>query len=315
MKRLRFGLLFLIVALYLPVATALSQTDHNADAQKTEQPEAIKPDAKPEGPPPSAHKPERSTEERGKHEEHCEYRGPAWFSGFYCFFALHDKFWVAFGTLILAVGTAILGFATVFLWRATRQLVLDAKEASQKQFTVSVLAANAAKETADTAKTQAEVARDTLFTMRAQLRAYLVVEADTIEDFETGRVTMGRFWIRNVGQTPPRDVIMATGVEVVPRGQIPTFDAPPADDLRAEPNARSANFFEQILTTKAATRVFRQDEIDAVLADRSRVCVGGRVYYKDIFGDEWRTDFLYVYSGPETRTMIPQQYQSGNRAT
>src|SRR4029077_2326717 len=48
MKRLRFGVLFLVVALSSPVAPALSQTDHNADAQKTERPETIKPDAKPE---------------------------------------------------------------------------------------------------------------------------------------------------------------------------------------------------------------------------------------------------------------------------
>ncbi|QIG96771.1 hypothetical protein [Bradyrhizobium sp. 6(2017)] len=307
MRRMRLGLLFLIAALYLPVMPTLSQTNHNPDTQKTEKPEA-KPGAKPESLAASTHEAERSAQDRSKHEEQCEYRGPAWFSGFYCFFALHDKFWVAFGTLVLAVGTGILGFATVFLWRATRQLVLDAKEASEKQFKVSMLAANAAK-------TQAEVARDTLLTMRAQLRAYLVVEADKIEGFEAGKITTGCFWVRNVGQTPPREVIMATGVEIARRGQIPTFDAPPSDVLRAETNARNAHFAEQISVKKAATRAFSQDEIDAVLADRSRVCVGGRVYYKDIFGGEWHTDFLYVYSGPETRTMIPEQYQTGNKAT
>ncbi|MGF6309790.1 hypothetical protein ABIB82_004213 [Bradyrhizobium sp. i1.8.4] len=315
MKRLRLGLLFLLAALYLLGAPTLAQTNHNPDAQKAEQPEGVKPDTKPESSATSTHEPERSTHDRDKHEEHCEYRGPTWFSGFYCFFALHDKFWVAFGTLILAVGTGILGFATVFLWRATRQLVLDAKEASDNQFKVSMLAANAAKETAATAKTQAEVARDTLLTMRAQLRAYLVVEADRIEDFEAGKVTIGHFWIRNVGQTLPRDVIMATGVEIAKRGQIPTFDAPPSDALRAEPNARNGLFAEQISVKKAANRVFSQGEIDDVLANRSRACVGGRVYYKDVFGGEWHTDFLYVYSGPETRTMIPEQYQTGNKAT
>jgi len=315
MVRTVFGLFFVVVAFAQPIS---AQTNHNADAKKTEQSEAIKPDAKPEGSAASTHETERSAQDRGEHEERCEYRGPAWFSGFYCFFALHDKFWVAFGTLILAVGTGILGFATVFLWRATRQLVLDAKEASEKQFEVSMLAAKAAKESADTAKIQAEVARDTLINMQdtaqRQLRAYLVVEARAIEDFEVGRITKGHFCIRNVGQTPPHDVIMATGVVIVPPKRIPVFDAPPSDKLRAEPNARRSYFADQIEVIKKAERTFSQPEIDSVIAGESRLCVGGRVYYKDVFNNEWHTDFLYAYSGPEIRTMIPDQYQTGNEA-
>jgi hypothetical protein len=183
----------------------------------------------------------------------------------------------------------------------------------------TTIAAQAAKESAVTAKMQAEVARDTLTTMqdtaKRQLRAYLVIEAGAIENFEPGKITTAHFWVRNVGQTPPHDVVMATGVVVAPRGLIPTFDKPSSDNLRAEPNARRGYFADQIEAKKDALRTFSQDEIDAVLADKSRLCVGGRVYYKDIFDNEWHTDFLYVYSGPETRTMIAEQYQTGNERT
>ncbi|MCP1851552.1 MULTISPECIES: hypothetical protein [unclassified Bradyrhizobium] len=191
--------------------------------------------------------------------------------------------------LSLKLGEALLAFVTVWLVLVTKALVDQTRELV----------------------TGAEA------TARRQLRAYLVVEADTLENFEAGKITCGRFNIRDVGQTPAHEVVMATGVVIVPRGYIPTFPAPPSTILRAEKNARSAYFGgDQIIHTKKdALRPFDQNEIDDVLADRSRVCVGGRVYYKDIFGYEWHTDFVFAYSGPETRTMIPEQYQTGNNAT
>jgi hypothetical protein len=189
--------------------------------------------------------------------------------------------------LTLKLGEALLAFVTVWLVLVTKALVDQTRE----------------------------LVKGAEATAQRQLRAYLVVEADVLEGFEAERITWAHFNIRNVGQTPAHEVIMATGVEIAPRGQIPTFPAPPSAVLRAQPNARSAYFADQLRAKKDALRPFNQGEIDAVLADRSRVCLGGRVYYKDVFGDEWHTDFVYVYSGPETRTMIPEQYQTGNEAT
>jgi hypothetical protein len=181
---------------------------------------------------------------------------------------------------VIALFTVILGVATWKLWRATDALVKGAEDTGKRQ-----------------------------------LRAYLVVEADVIMNFEADKITIGHFWIRNVGQTPPHDVIMATGVHIAPPRHTPVFDKPSSESLRAEANARRAYFAQQTEVHKNAARAFSQVEIDSVLAGESRLCVGGRVYYKDIFNNEWHTDFLYVYSGPETKTMIPAQYETGNDAT
>jgi hypothetical protein len=177
-------------------------------------------------------------------------------------------------------GEWLLSVVTLMLWGATVRLVRGSEKAAQQQ-----------------------------------LRAYLVVEARAIEDFEARLITKGHLCIRNVGQTPPHDVIMATGVAIAAPKHIPVFDKPSSDKLRAEPNARRSYFANQIEVIKKAERTFSQREIDSVIAGESRLCVGGRVYYKDVFNNEWHTDFLYVYSGPETRTMIPDQYQTGNEAT
>jgi len=243
------------------------------------------------------------------------------------FLESHDKSVIGGFTIVLAISTIGLWLATNKLWAAGErqfrhaQSEVDAANsrwsAQFNQISAQIEAleqsARAAEENLFQAKRLADNAE---LTTKRQLRAYLVVEADTLEDFEAGRITRGRFNIRNVGQTPAHEVIMATAVELALRGQIPNFPAPLSAVLRAEPNARSAYFGDQNLhVEKDALRPFNQVEIDAVLADQSRVCVGGRVYYKDVFGDEWHTDFLYVYSGPETRAMVPHQYWSGNKAT
>ena len=200
MKRLVL-LSLLAATLCLPAPPALTQANHDADAQKTEQPQAVRPDAKPEGPTSSAHEPEHGSNDRSKYEESCEYRGPTWFAGFYCFFALHDKFWVAFGTLILAVGTGVLGFATVFLWRATRDLVRDAKTTGAEQLKISVLAAEAAKESADVAKATLVSAN------RPWISADFAIDSDLIFNVSGTRITI-RYVMKNIGNTP--------GIRIVP---------------------------------------------------------------------------------------------------
>jgi hypothetical protein len=49
------------------------------------------------------------------------------------FTEVHDKVIVAAGTLLLAFFTIVLALATVFLWRATRDLVHDAQDKGERQ--------------------------------------------------------------------------------------------------------------------------------------------------------------------------------------
>jgi hypothetical protein len=241
---------------------------------------------------------EAATESQNAQSPDAELTGSAWLTkdagGFF-----------TFGLVIVGIGQAVLFFFQLSYMRTGMD---DA-----------AIAASAAKESADTAKIQAEVAHNTLITMQdtaqRQLRAYLVVEPRTIENFEAGMAATGHFCIRNVGQTPPHDVVMATGVEIARYPPLPAFGKPSAEALMAGPNARRGYFANSVEVAKDAERAFSQSEIDAVIAGRSRLYVGGRVYYKDVFNNEWYTDFLHAYYGPKTRTMIPEQCETGNEAT
>src|SRR5712691_2705855 len=72
---------------------ASTQTHHDHYAQNSEQPRAPSEDAQPPTTAASQDHPTNGSE----HEEYCRYNGPKWFAGFYCFFALNEKFWVSFG--------------------------------------------------------------------------------------------------------------------------------------------------------------------------------------------------------------------------
>ncbi len=122
----------LIVALLALFACdpSLGQTHANTSSQNAGQPEIV--DSRPDLKPSLATKSDTKSGSEHK-EEQCHYDGPHWFAGFYCFFAGHDKFWVSFGTLVLAAFTTILGFATIFLTRATNRLVSGAEQTSKRQ--------------------------------------------------------------------------------------------------------------------------------------------------------------------------------------
>lgn len=123
---------FLIVALFALFVSgpAFCESDANADVTKAGQPEAV--DSKRDNNSPAAISDDAKTGNRHK-EEKCHYDGPKWFASFYCFFAGHEKFWISFGTLVLAAFTTILGFATIFLARATKSLVTGAENTAQRQ--------------------------------------------------------------------------------------------------------------------------------------------------------------------------------------
>jgi hypothetical protein len=131
------GILFAAVVacnVLLPAHALSPHPNHYTQAQDTQQPSAqnAETDHGVGAGPTATSNGERGS--GGKDKEHeCGYRGPQWFSGFYCFFAGHEKFWISFGTVILAAFTTILGAATILLWRATRKLVAGAELTSEQQ--------------------------------------------------------------------------------------------------------------------------------------------------------------------------------------
>jgi len=131
--RVGLALCAILAAMTLSGMARSPESDQNTYVQKFEQPNKQKASAEPaiES---SALPAKDDTHGRGKNEEdECQYRGPRWFSRFYCFFAAHEKFWVSFGTIILAAVTLILGAATVFLYLATRALVRGADKTARSQ--------------------------------------------------------------------------------------------------------------------------------------------------------------------------------------
>ncbi len=171
---------------------------------------------------------------------------------------------------------------------------------------------------ANAAKDASIAARQTVETMernaRIQLRAYLVAEPFKVIDFEPDKITSAKIAIRNVGQTPAHDVIMATTVEVAKHPLLP-IEYPTLKELQNEPNSREGFFANEITVTKEAKRYFSQPEIDDVIKTEARLYIGGRIYYKDVFQADHHTDFLFMCYGENTRTMNPLQCEKGNKAT
>lgn len=86
---------------------------------------------------------------------------------FAAFVEHNEHFFVGFGTIIIAIFTAVLGLATAFLWKATKALVDGANDTAERQ-----------------------------------LRAYVMIESVRLEDFEVGRRPFARVTLRNSGATP-----------------------------------------------------------------------------------------------------------------
>lgn len=255
-----------VLALALLYSPALSQPNHNPDPQKAEQPQAVAADAKQVGETTTSNEPNHNADSREKHKEQCEYQGPSWFAGFYCFFALHDKFWVSFGTLVLAAFTTVLGAATIFLVTATKRLVVGAEKTAERQ-----------------------------------LRAYVSVEPVMLRDFAAGRVPLATFFMKNVGQTPALRIRHFAMLDILPHplpddqgdlltpnpvARIPTRAVHPT--LGIEGEAR----MNRLLTAQDVALVFAGTEYQLYLF--------GIIAYEDVFGKELRrTKFCCYVGGPE----------------
>ena len=176
---------------------------------------------------------------------------------------------VAVGTLFIAAFTIILGISTVFLYRATSDLVTDSKKSSQ-----------------------------------IQLRAYIVVHPKTFGVEENGRPII-QITVTNFGRTPALKVQSFARLDIFPYP--PTVGNPPnPNEAIQEPISIQPKDTLDFPARLLKDRVFGLDEINKV-SDGSvaRLYAFGRIEYFDIFGDRHETPFATTISGgPAVRNIL-----------
>jgi hypothetical protein len=295
--------LVLLLAFALASSPALSQSNHDPDSQKAAEPQTVAPDTKPERAAASPGETGHGTDGREKHEERCEYRGPNWFAGFYCFFALHDKFWVAFGTLVLAIGTGVLGFATIFLWRATRDLVRDARLTGAEQLKTSLKATDAAIVAANAAQKSADhipiIEGAYIFPEITGDETMAAMRGFKESEVQTSRMRV-HFQFKNFGKTPAIIQSYHAGL------RIPDNDGrtPAGEDEGL--SVRKVVLGSGETTEKMTSEIkdFNRTEYSAVASGSSHLHFSGEIRYADIWGSLWLFRFDWEYS-PSQGRFIP----------
>lgn len=178
-------------------------------------------------------------------------------------FETHDKFWVAFGTIIIAVFTAILGFSTVFLWRATRRLVLGAED-----------------------------------TARRQLRPYVFLDPQKEMTFvrypSISHTVEIEIHVKNLGLTPAHDVIGISWValEKWPLRDDFTFEGPIIKDHPVTRSVIPPDGMAHYHT--GSGRPMTPAELAALENGDLRLYVYGHINYTDSFGRPHWTNFCHA---------------------
>jgi len=244
----------------LPGMAQLPEPNQNPNAQKAEAPQTEKTvPNEPVAPVAPATKPEPQS--GTKHKEECSYGGPKWFASFYCFFAVHEKFWVSFGTLLLAFVTGTLFVATVFLYRATRSLVQGAESASEQQ-----------------------------------LRAYVTIDCTDVTDQKGDRDRFRfHFVIKNVGFTPAYDLRSNSRVTALSHPLGPDFSFPLEEG--ANPSVVTLGPRQEIKLDSTDERSRTKQEMADLtkLEAKIRMYCYGTIKYRT-FGKERYVNFCYFMS-------------------
>jgi hypothetical protein len=257
----------LIVALLTLFASEPSSGEPhaNTDANNASQPEAIENK--------SSFKPSIVTSEDTKggsehKEEKCQYEGPKWFASFYCFFAAHEKFWVSFGTLVLAAFTTVLGAATIILARATNRLVSGAQE-----------------------------------TAKRQLRAYVeAVPNNLVRHFASETLTIS-FKTKNTGLTPARNVrsYSIVGIMPIPLG---IFNFPPLDET-ALTTSRTVIFPGRDFEQNSPGVLLTDAQIDALgQSEDVGLYLISLILYEDFFDETHETRICVFTRGTEMAASV-----------
>jgi hypothetical protein len=164
---------------------------------------------------------------------------------------------VAVSTVFIALFTVILGFATVFLYSATRELVKGSEKTAEQQ-----------------------------------LRAYVIGKNAIVSKFGSTEIIEVAIDIANVGQTPAYKV----GINIkVGGGEYPNpkvSDLPP----RERPTSVLGPGQSVHDVTKLGS-VFRPEMVQAVIDGKAAIYLIGVITYFDVFKIQRSTKLRLVYGG------------------
>jgi hypothetical protein len=146
-------------------------------------------------------------------------------------------------TGVLALGTLALGAATILLWRATRQLVIEARENAERQ-----------------------------------LRAYLGVESSSI-NYPQGSQPVAALTFKNYGNTPAYEFTINSGIGMAPSfDALP----PPLPERLGEPRGVLSPGATAVLVRTGPVPLGRE-QLAMLADGRSTIFVYGEVRYTDAF--------------------------------
>lgn len=203
------AILATIFLCWLSLGTGAQQaiSEPKPSAERAQNAEESQPEAREPRPPDQAAVP--AQQKQGEHQAGADHKpqdqsrkadslaqAESRWSRFVGWVEANDKFLVAFGTLILAAFTVILGLATAGLWWATRNLVKEGRRASEGQVRLAQ-----------------EANRISQKALIAGRRAWLAIHEDVkllppSRFGEDGAICRVEFSIKNFGQTPALNVLM-----------------------------------------------------------------------------------------------------------
>jgi hypothetical protein len=206
---------------------------------------------------------------------------------------MSHEWWLVVLTGILAAITGALAWYTARLYRATVHLGADAKttanEHGSKMVESIAEASRAATAQEGIAKATIENALLMQGVMHKQMRAYVSVEfAGAIYQDENLRFQLD-VSLTNSGFTPAKEIGYVISADLLP--ELPDNFAFPHLGPRQNNDATLAP--RQSFTVPGTVRHrIPPEEADQVMrGEGRRLYAWGTVYYKDIFGNAWTTDF------------------------
>jgi hypothetical protein len=200
--------------------------------------------------------------------------------------------------LSIKLGEAVLALVTVWLVLVTRDLVIEARESSERLWKAG--------------EKQRALSEDTA---QRQLRAYVIVSG---KDFG---VHLGNFEstvrIKNVGQTPAYDLTAIVRTDILPYPLPDDFNfalqrngIPSVDVLGPRQRVGNTSCFAEKDTTVEEWREARSEH------GNLRIYTYGTVNYRDAFSDKVNrhTNFCYCFAWDAKRASI-ETYQTHNDAS
>ena len=213
--------------------------------------------------------------------------------------------WIAGLTGLLAFMTGALWWVTWGMWDVTRKAVIHGEKAVATAMSHVTESAKAAAAMDRLANTSAETAK-------RQLRAYVLVQEAHIEQLAVGQIPTAVVRVKNFGQTPAHEVVVASyiGFGPYPLGEFPQWGD--VDALSQRTLGPGDNF----LTLTPWNSVLNFEEIQAITKGSNAFYVIGITRYVDVFDVKQTTEFCMFAGGGQTNLDgFLAAYHDGNKAT